>query len=252
MAILLLLLAAQAAPQITSEPIDENRFRVSISGKGIADVAAAQLALEPTARRLCGKRPPSFGTFRYEQTDRVEKDGRTPERLSLEQEIYCGFRPRVETRAVTVAPDWQPSPADQQAVLAAAYAFFAAKDAGRYPQAWAMLSPGMKEISTATEWQRSAASFNSQAGAVRSRRITEITWYNNPPEAPEPGLYVATDYSADFEKLDFMCGYVMLKLQADGSFAVTREEQNLLDRATAKNLASIDRQPLRVQMGCKD
>jgi hypothetical protein len=115
-----------------------------------------------------------------------------------------------------------------------------------------MLSPGMKEISTATEWQRSAASFNSQAGAVRSRRITEITWYNNPPEAPEPGLYVATDYSADFEKLDFMCGYVMLKLQADGSFAVTREEQNLLDRATAKNLASIDRQPLRVQMGCKD
>ncbi len=44
----------------------------------------------------------------------------------------------------------------------------------------------------------------------------------------------------------------MWQLQPDGSFRLTREEQNLLDKATAANLASIDRQPLRAQMGCKD
>jgi hypothetical protein len=115
-----------------------------------------------------------------------------------------------------------------------------------------MLAPGMKQVSTAAEWQRNAAGFNKDAGAVRSRRVTEITWYNNPTDAPQPGLYVAADYSAEFENLDFVCGYVMWLLQPDGSFAVTREEQNLLRRESAKKVASIDRQPLRKQMGCKD
>jgi hypothetical protein len=250
--ILLVLLAAQAAPKIASEPIDESRFRVSISGRGITSVAAAQAALMPTARRLCGSRRPSLGTFRYSRTGAVEGGAKSLQPLTLEQEVYCGFRARIEPPAGTVAPDWQPTPADQQAILAATYAYFAAKDSGRYSQAWNMLAPGMKQVSTAAEWQRNAAGFNKDAGAVRSRRVTEITWYNNPTDAPQPGLYVAADYSAEFENLDFVCGYVMWLLQPDGSFAVTREEQNLLRRESAKKVASIDRQPLRKQMGCKD
>jgi hypothetical protein len=94
--------------------------------------------------------------------------------------------------------------------------------------------------------------FNRKAGPVRARRVTEISWYNNPPDAPAPGIYVAADYSADFEKLDFMCGYLMWLLQPDGSFRLVREEQNLLARETGKKVASLDRAPLRAQMGCKD
>jgi hypothetical protein len=137
-------------------------------------------------------------------------------------------------------------------VLAATYAYFAAKDSGSYERAWGMLTGGMKQISPAEKWRSEATGFNARAGQVRSRRVTELTWYNNPPGAPQPGLYVAADFSADFEQLDFLCGYVMWLLKPDGSFALAREEQNMLDRATAKNLASIDRKPLRAQMGCKD
>ena len=253
MSILALIFAVQAAHQIESEPIDGDRFRLSISGP-IKSIEAAEAALMPTARQLCGARPVSFGTFRFAQTQTGDRPAaaKSSVGLKVEQALYCGTMRRAVDSDALRAPGWQPSEADQQAVLAATYAYFAARDRGRYPEAWSMLSESLKQISPVAKWQRDAANFNAAAGAVRARRVTEITWYNNPPDAPRPGVYVAADYSGEFEQLEFVCGYVMWQVQADGSFRLSREEQNLLDKATAKNLASIDRQPLRVQMGCKD
>jgi hypothetical protein len=176
----------------------------------------------------------------------------SPGVLKVEQELFCGTVSKTVDAAALRAPGWQPSETDQQAVLSATYAYFAARDRGRYPEAWAMLSESMKRISPIAEWKRGAADFNAAAGAVRGRRVTEITWYNNPPNAPQPGVYVAADFSSEFDRLEFVCGYLMWLLQPDGSFRLAREEQNLLDKATASKLASIDRQPLRAQMGCKD
>ena len=252
--ILLFLSAAQAELRIASEAIDPERFRLSMTGS-IASVTEAQSALRPTARRLCDSRPVSFGTFRLSQAETVKAAGtaKPAAERSLEQEVFCGTPNNNGMKAAAALPaDWQPSDIDQRAVLAATYAFFAAKDAGRYSEAWSMLSPQMQKISPAAQWRGEAGNFNRRAGPVRARRVTEITWYKNPPDAPQPGLYVAADYSADFEQLDFVCGYVMWRLQPDGSFVLTREEQNIFDKARAKNLASIDRAPLRAQMGCKD
>jgi hypothetical protein len=239
-----LLAALAAAPTAHSEPLGPGHFRLSLSGR-LAGVEGAQAALLPEARRLCRGEPVRFGTFRFSKAEK-------PAEQSFEQELFCGTgRPSV-AGAPLPPPDWKPSPADQQAVLAATYGYFAAKDRGRYSEAWGLLSDRMKATSPAAEWQESAAAFNARAGAVRGRRVTEITWYNNPPDAPQPGLYVAADYSADFEKLDFACGYVMWRLEPGGSFRVTREEQNTLGKEAATKLASIDRAPLRAQMGCKD
>jgi hypothetical protein len=232
----LLLLAAAAAPQISSEPIDANRFRLSIGG-GPAEVAAAQAALLPTARRLCGARTAAFGTFKIEK--------------GIEQEVLCTSGRAAINPAEAARPGWQPTDLDQQAVLAATYAYFAAKDSGLYSRAWQSLSDRMKLMSPAAPWQAKAAEFNREAGPVRARRVVELTWYNNPPDAPEPGIFVAADYSADFERLEFVCGYVMWLLQPDGSFRLVREEQNMLDKETAKKVPSLDRAPLKAQMGCK-
>ena len=253
MNLLALILALQAAHQIESEPIDENHFRLSISGR-FDSVEAAQAALTPTARQLCGERPVSFGTFRFVETKPGNRPGAalSPVGLAVEQELLCRTpRPAVDAAAAQ-APGWQPSEADQQAVLAATYAYFADRDRGRYPEAWSMLSDRMKQIAPIAEWQRGASDFNASAGAVRSRRVVEITWYNNPPDAPRPGVYAAADFSGEFDRLEFVCGYLMWQVQPDGSFRLAREEQNLLDKATAAKLASTDREPLRAQMGCKD
>jgi hypothetical protein len=230
-----LLVGASVSPQIAFEPIDPNRFRLSLTG--ISGFEAAQRALLPTARRLCGARQAAFGTFKIQET--------------VEQELLCGSGRVTADPSAAASPSWQPTDLDQQAVLAATYAYFAAKDSGRYEAAWNSLSDRMKRMSDAAEWRAKAASFNSGAGAVRARRVTELTWYSNPADAPEPGIYVAADYSADFEKLEFLCGYVMWLLQSDGTLRLVREEQNMLDKETAKKVPSLDRAPLKAQMGCK-
>jgi hypothetical protein len=243
--LLCLLPAAQAAPQITSEQLGANHYRLGVTGK-FATIETAQAALAPTARRLCGTAGHNFGTFRFSQAPEPASAVR-----KIEQELFCGIaQARINTAAPP--PGWQPGEADQRAVLAATYAYFSAKDLGRYHEAWSRLSISMKKSALADGWQKEATAFNRRAGPVRSRRVTEITWYNNPPDGPQPGLYVAADFSAEFDKLEFLCGYVMWRLEPGGALGVTREEQNLLEKGTAKHLASIDRAPLRAQMGCKD
>ena len=145
-----------------------------------------------------------------------------------------------------------PSEAQQQAVLKATYGYLAAKDSNRLSDAYAMLSPRAKLATPLPDWIAKSRDFNELAGAVRARRVTDISWYSDPPEAPEPGLYVAADLSGAFENVEFLCGYVVWKLDVDGSIRLVREEQNFLERRLGAKLALPDRASLRAQMGCKN
>jgi hypothetical protein len=176
-------------------------------------------------------------------------------RSRFEQELICvddRHKLSLLERAANVSA-LAPSRADQQAVLAASYRYFAAKDSGNYAAAHELLSERARTRFPLAEWARSAGEFNTQAGAVRGRRVVEITWYKDPEGAPEPGLYAAADFSADFERVEFVCGYLMWRVQPDGSFRLSREEQNMAPkRSSGRAIAQIDRDPLRSRMGCKD
>jgi hypothetical protein len=240
MLLLLLLVAAAAEPTI--EPIAEGAFRISLDAAP-AEIGPAQARLAPAAARACGDRAPVFGRFRYTGTAAP---------LALEQELLCLPGAAAPVPAAAKAdPDWQPDAVLQARLLAASYAYFAAKDAARYADAYRQLTPRLQASSPAADWTRIATEFNAEAGPVRGRRIVEISWYNHPADAPEPGIYVAADYSAEFDKLEFVCGYLMWRLQPDGSFRLAREEQNLVHKR-GKPMAPIDRDPLRARLGCKD
>jgi hypothetical protein len=244
---MLLFLAAQAAlAGLSVERIDEHSFRM--------ELAAPQAGLQPAARLACQKRKPVFA--RYRIVSEVPPEGAkpaSPAGRSLEQQLLC-----LETgrRAVPAAtrpdPQWQPTATDERALLAATYEYFTAKDAGRYAEAHGRLSDRMKAATPLAEWATGARLFNAEAGPALGRRVIEISWYNHPTDAPEPGIYVAADYSAEFERLEFVCGYVMWRLLPDGSFRLVREEQNLARKRGPKPMASIDRDPMRVRLGCKD
>ncbi|QJW85279.1 hypothetical protein HK414_23455 [Ramlibacter terrae] len=46
------------------------------------------------------------------------------------------------------------------------------------------------------------------------------------------------------------CGYLIWQVQADGTFALAREEENVIDRATAARLQPAQSEQLRAQFGC--
>ena len=236
----LVALLAQAAPAVSVERIDEHAFRMNIAAPAGAAVSDLQARLLPSARLACRNERPLLARYKLGEDQ-------------LDQELLC-VSGEVPATPAAALPDaaWAPTPAHQQGLLAATYAYFAAKDAARYPDAYAFLSNRLKAATPLPAWIAAAREFNEAAGRPLGRRVVEISWYNHPSDAPEPGIYVAADYSAEFEKLEFVCGYVMWRLMPDGSLRLVREEQNLARKRGAKPMAAIDRDPLRARLGCKD
>jgi hypothetical protein len=238
---------AAAASGVTVERLDETSFLMSLPATPSLTVGAAQTRLAPSAKLSCQTRRPVFGRYRY-----LSEEGKGS---SFEQELICvdPAHKLAIGSAAAVGTALEPSRADQQAVLAASYGYFASKDAGRFGDAHKVLTDRMRARFPLADWSRAAQTFNTEAGRHLGRRVVEITWYKDPEDAPEPGLYVAADFSADFEKAEFVCGYLMWQVQPDGRFRLVREEQNMAPkRASGRAIAQIDRDPLRTRMGCKD
>jgi hypothetical protein len=241
-------LAAQAvsAPAVQVERLDESSFLLNFAAGSKLSVRQAQTWLAPDAKQACQTLRPLLGRYRF-----VAEEGKS----RFEQELIC----LDDQHRLSLIDDpasnatLAPTRADQQAVLAASYRYFAHKDFKDYVSAHTLLSDRAKSRFPLAEWMRSAAEFNSQAGPVQGRRVVEITWYKDPEGASEPGLYVAADFSADFENAEFVCGYLMWRVQPDGSLRLSREEQNMAPkRPSGRAIAQIDRDPLRSRMGCKD
>ena len=249
-ATLALLIALALEPEVEVEPLDASRHMLVMETEAHAASEAAQAALVPTARRLCADRAFFLGAFKFAEQPEPLGAKAGVARASFQQELYCRSPEQLSGSASAAATG--PSEAQQQAVLKATYNYLAAKDGNRFSDAYAMLSRRAKFTTPERNWIAKARDFNQQAGAVRARRVTVISWYSDPPEAPEPGLYVAADLNGAFQNVELLCGYVVWKLEADGSFRLVREEQNFLERRRGAELALVNRAPLRAQMGCKD
>ena len=128
--------------------------------------------------------------------------------------------------------------------------YFAARDQGRYQQAYDMMAASQKATASFAQFKARGEAFNAQAGAVQNRTIKKITWYRDPPQVT-PGLYAAVDFTGEFANLALHCGFVAWHLQPDGSFHLVREEENLIDRATAQRMQPGNLNQARAQFGCK-
>lgn len=110
-----------------------------------------------------------------------------------------------------------PDAAADQAVRTATDVYLAARDAGRYDQAWAMLSPDWQARRPHDPWVAAAREFNSQAGASRGRRIAAVTWLEN-PGGGITGTFGVVEYNGDYADLVFMCGVAVWERQPDGAW----------------------------------
>jgi hypothetical protein len=75
---------------------------------------------------------------------------------------------------------------------------------------------------------------------LASRRVVNLTWYDNPPDAPAPGQYAAVDYVAAWGDGTVECGYVVWFRQGENPFRLVRQEQNFVERAAAKSADGLD------------
>lgn len=120
-------------------------------------------------------------------------------------------------------------------------AFWRALDAEDLTRAYDMFTPGMQAMMSIEQYTELDAQTRTTSGATIERRVMRITRYDNPPNAPGPGIYIAFDFVARAERADRSCGYIILHQAAEGDpFRVTRTEQTYMDNASA---ASSDQPP---------
>jgi hypothetical protein len=251
-ALLMLAAAAPTTPVISSERTAENRYLLTVEAAGISTVEQGQALLLPTARTLCGDLPATFDSFRWVSSDRIATatSPAKPVSLRLEQDLICGEPPAPAINsAAPVGSDWKPAAGDREKVVALSYAYFAAKDEGRYAPAYEYLAERLRQMSPFEQWQASERAFREKAGRVGARHVVEVSWYVNPPDTA-PGLYAAADFKADFAKVE-VCGYVVWLLRRDGTWRLVREEQNILDRESMRDASAAQLARIHDEMGCK-
>ena len=143
---------------------------------------------------------------------------------------------------------WRPTSAQAELIQAQTLSYFAARDAGRVEEAYARFSPSQKATVPFQTYRESVAAFNTKAGAVTARSLTKITWYKDAPQGP--GVYAAVDFSSEFQNLALHCGYVVWQEQLDGSFAIVREENNVIEKTMVTKLKPGDLERIRAQYRC--
>jgi hypothetical protein len=143
---------------------------------------------------------------------------------------------------------WRPTDVQISAVLARTREYFDARDMGKTEEAYSMFSPTQRATVRFDTWRDAIHAFNARAGAPKGRFVRKVTWYKDPPQ--RMGIYAAVDFSSQFDGLALHCGYVIWQAQPDGTFGLTREEDNVIDRAMAEKLQRGQLEQIRAQFRC--
>jgi hypothetical protein len=127
------------------------------------------------------------------------------------------------------AAEYAPSEADAAEIQRLSRTYFAHLDNGDHAAAYAMQTKGMKAITPYKEWLKIVRDSADALGALQRRDQTKVTWYDNPPNAPAPGLYVAVDYVSAYRNASQHSEYlVWYRERTDRPFALTRHETTIV------------------------
>jgi hypothetical protein len=141
--------------------------------------------------------------------------------------------------AAAQANDYVPSAADSAEVQRLSARYFDHLDRREYDAAHAMFSDDMRAMAPLREWRKLMREQSRDWGTLERREQTEVTWYDNPANAPRPGLYVAVDYASRYTLLAQHTEFLVWHRERDGMpFALTRHETNAVDKAAAAKGAS--------------
>ena len=238
-----LLLMATAFPAIAGEEVAVKRlgnaeYELTLEASEPLEVAAGQAQMRPAAQKLCGEKQVTFGRYGFVRREAIDPaSSKAPGKLMLRQEIRCGSAAPEKTAAAPPATKRPSTPAeDQKQIETLTYQYLKAKDAGDLAKAYGFLADSMKATAPQESWSGAEKKFSALSGPVRSRRIRKITRYDNPPSAPQPGVYIAADLVSQFENMDVHCGYVVWHGEPDGSFQLIREEANYVNKATQQRM----------------
>jgi hypothetical protein len=238
-AILCAALVAACAPKdegVTVARLPDGSYRLTLKAADLTDAVQGQQLLLPAAIQLCGERGIAFGAHA------LDKQGALPR---LVQDMRC------ETPiAQPAATSFSPSDADERTVADLSERFLKVRDTADLAGAREMFPPEWPEAAQKS-WVADLAAFDRVAGKGTKQAISRISWFENPPAAPAPGVYAAVDYARTFERVKTACGFIVWRRQADGGWRIDREKLSYLTPEQEARARRADLPEIRAQLGCR-
>lgn len=258
LAVLFVFIAPVASSQeITAESLGPGQFRMVLKSATMLEVSEAQTILLPKAFELCQGLEPVLGHYEFSSTARIDGPASPsePTVFQLTQDISCGrasTNPQISSArnsAFGVVKD-DSNQSIEEFIREASSSYLSQRADGALEEAYVAFSEAMRTFLPLEEWKRQNSEFNAAAGKRKSTAIWRVTIYDNPQNAPEPGLYIAADYESEFDHVPFQCGYLIWFQSSDRRFVITREESGSLPASTVERLPQERVLEIRRQFGC--
>ena len=242
----LLVVPSLADPVIEVTRKSDGTYQLTLEVEEAMDVGNGQVLLLPKAVELCDGLRPQFGRFEFRTLESVEGPTAT-DSFVLVQDIECGG-------AEHAAEDKRPSRelGDQERLeietdaRARTVAYLKAAADGDERAALAMFSG----LVSNEEWRRQEAEFRAKAGPLGDVDVWRVTVYVDPPSAPEPGIYVATDLEVSYEHLT-ACGYFVWLERPDGALRITRRDVGEIPDDFVSKVSDSQLAKVRNDFGCR-
>lgn len=145
--------------------------------------------------------------------------------------------------------NWRPVVTNAALLEKNSVSYFMTKDAGKYQDAYMMYDATFRQTTSFEQWRLIASETSTKLGSVSQRTIKRLVWYKDPASAA-PGVYAAIDFAGVSANANIYCGYIVWKQQPDATFALVREEQNIIDKMTQNKLSPSELEKTRIQIGC--
>jgi hypothetical protein len=244
---------AFAGEKIAVSAISESAYEIWLTSDHELSTAEAQAQLAATAARACGNRPVTLGHYSFESSKKLgTADKGAGASLLFIQKLVCAATPQEQTLSATPQPGAADTALIESTARVTSDRYFADLASKRYSSAFALLTNEMQAERPLEEWKSAQESFRLKAGERISGGVSRVTVYVDPPSAPKPGLYVATDYEFSYRNIPFQCGYIIWYRHGADEFRLLREETGYIDSDTAAKLNKDEVQETRRQFGCVD
>ena len=238
--------AADSTIQVDRQ--SQDTYRLTLTVDRAIGVGEAQQALRPTALELCGDLAPQFGKYRFSTRESLDKPVKD-ESFVLVQDITCGGGTEQVGQPTRPLSDEQRLAIEQE-MRRRTKSYFNALAGENLGEAHAMLSDFMKSTATFDEWAEEQQQHQKTLGELGEIDVWQVTVYVDPPNAPAPGIYVATDFEANY-KSSLVCGYVMWYGQSAESFRVMREETGRLPQSVVSKLGDAELDAMKRDFRCR-
>ncbi len=219
------LAAPPSAPGVYARKTGPDHYVVLVNGPTVTE-RTARAQVTKVAQQVCSTLLPVLGEYRFESTEAVGAGEATNDSrvFHYTQEVSCvdGVKALFADGAPTLKTAEESREVEED-IRSRSAEFFRLLAANRMEETFAQVDGRALAQDLAT-WTRERRAFRMLAGAPVRINIVKITVYDNPAEAPNPGVYVAADYVNEYRNVPFHCGYLMWFRPIGGEFRITREE----------------------------